>query len=237
MRLQKFLSRAGVASRRKSEILIQAGRVRVDGAVVTERGTSVDPETQRVEVDRELVQLKPAEWLALHKPPGYASTRSDPGKRPTIYDLLPERSHHLFHVGRLDFMSEGLLLMSNEGDLVHRLLHPSMGLRRVYVVTLVGPAPDDIPARLTAGVVLEDGPAAAQSSRWLSRPAVKAPRLEIALAEGRNREIRRMLAALDLKIRRLSRVAFGPVELGSLASGDARELSTRERRSLERAVR
>ncbi len=236
MRLQKFLSRAGVASRRASEDLIRAGRVRVDGVVVTELGTAVDPETQRVEFDLRLVELRPTEWLALHKPPGCACTRDDPGRRPTIYDLIPERLRHLFHVGRLDFMSEGLLLMSNEGDLAHRLLHPSTGLRRTYVVTLLGPAADGVPARLTAGIALEDGPAAATTARWLSKPGGTAPRLEISLAEGRNREIRRMLAALDLRIRRLSRVAFGPIELGSLASGDSRQLSTQERNSLEGAA-
>ena len=139
MRLQKYLARAGVASRRGSEKLIASGRVRVNGEVVTKLGTRVDPNAERVEVDRRRIRLKPVLWLALNKPPGYACTRHDPGRRPIIYDLLPAETRHLPHVGRLDFMSEGLLLLSNEGDVVHRLLHPRTGVERVYHARLRGP--------------------------------------------------------------------------------------------------
>src|SRR5690606_27715743 len=124
MRLQKFLSRAGVASRRAAEAMIREGRVRVNDRVVTELGTRVDPDVDRVSVDGSPVVLARPVWLALHKPRGYVSTRSDPQGRPTIYDLIPERYRGLFHVGRLDADSEGLLLLTNQGDLANRLLHP-----------------------------------------------------------------------------------------------------------------
>ncbi len=236
MRLQKFLSRAGIASRRKSERLITEGRVSVDGAVVTRLGTSVDPEVQSVQVDGRPVCLPPLRWLAVHKPPGYECTRRDPAGRPTIYDLVPEDARHLFHVGRLDYMSEGLVLLSNEGDLAHRVLHPRSGVERRYRVTLVGPVAEDLPERLRAGVALEDGPAVAISADWVAPPRGAAPVIEIVIAEGRNREIRRMLAALGTKIRRLKRVAVGPISLGTLPAGNARWLTDDERRALQAVV-
>ena len=236
MRLQKFLARAGVASRRKCETLITAGRVRVNGRVVTRLGTRVDPETERVEVDHRRVALKAARWLALHKPPGYACTRRDPSGRPTIYDLVPADAHHLPHLGRLDFMSEGLILLSNEGDLANRLLHPSAELDRTYVVELIEPVAADLPARLREGVVLSDGPARARRARWVGGPGTRRPAVEIVIAEGRNREIRRMLARLEVTIRRLRRTSFGPIELGALAAGHSRDLTRAERAALERAA-
>ena len=237
MRLQKFLAGAGVASRRASEQLITSGRVRVDGRVVTALGTRVEPESARVEVDGRRVELKPVRWVALHKPPGYGCTRRDPAGRPTVYELLPPDAHHLPHVGRLDFMSEGLILLSNEGDLAHRLLHPSAEVARTYVVELVGPAAADLPARLEAGVALSDGPARARRARWIRRHGgTRAATVEIVLAEGRNREIRRMLARFEVPIRRLRRTSFGPIELGSLAPGASRDLSIGERAALERAA-
>lgn len=237
MRLQKFLAGAGVASRRACEELITSGRVRVDGRVVTRLGTRVDPESARVEVDGRRVELKPARWMALHKPPGYGCTRRDPAGRPTIYELLPSDAHHLPHVGRLDFMSEGLILLSNEGDLAHRLLHPSAEVARTYVVELAGPAAADLPARLEAGVTLSDGPARARRARWVRRRgATRTPTVEIVLAEGRNREIRRMLARFEVPIQRLRRISFGPIELGALAAGASRDLSIGERAALGRAA-
>ena len=237
MRLQKFLAGAGVASRRACERLITSGRVRVDGRLVTTLGTRVEPESARVEVDGRRVEPKPVRWVALHKPPGYGCTRRDPEGRPTIYDLLPLDAHHLPHVGRLDFMSEGLILLSNEGDLAHRLLHPSAEVSRTYVVELMGPAASDLPTRLEAGVVLSDGPARARRARWVrGRGATAPPTLEIILSEGRNREIRRMLARFEVPIRRLRRTSFGPVALGSLAAGESRDLSIGERAALGRAA-
>ena len=236
MRLQRFLSRAGVASRRKSEELIQAGRVCVDGLVVTRLGTTVDPEIQQVAVDGRTVHLLQADWIALHKPPRFACTRRDPEGRPTIYDLVPSKLHHLFHVGRLDFMSEGLLLLSNEGDVAHRLLHPSRQVERCYVVSLVGPASATLPERLVSGIELSDGMAVAREAEWIVGTDVTAPEIELTLTDGRNREIRRMFAALDLKVSALRRIAFGPIELGELTLGAIRSLSAGERDSLYRIV-
>lgn len=234
MRLQKFLSRAGVASRRKSEEIIAAGRVQVDGEVVRELGSRVEPYAQRVEVDGREVRLSPPRWVALHKPPAFLCTRSDPRGRATVYDLVPESDAELFHVGRLDYLSEGLLLLTNEGDVANALLHPSHEIVRRYRVGIVGPAAADVPARLVAGVRLDDGPAHAVEAAWASDPAESAPELTIALTEGRNREIRRMLAALDLKIRWLRRVAFGPIALGDLPRGALRALTEEEVGALRR---
>ncbi len=232
MRLQKFLARAGVASRRKCEDFIAAGRVRVDGELVTEPGTKVDPERQRVEVDGVVVELLATDWLALHKPPGFACSRDESRGMSTVYELIPPESQHLFHVGRLDLLSEGLLLFSNDGDLAHALLHPSSEVRRRYEVTLVSPAPMDLPQRLIAGVELDAGRAHAKSARWLLAPPSRSPILEVEIAEGRNREVRRMIALFELKIQKLCRVAFGPIELGDLSAGTTRVLSESEREAL-----
>lgn len=237
MRLQKFLARAGVASRRASERLIEAGRVRVDGEVVTRLGSIVDPETQRVEVDDREVRLSPPVWVALHKPPRVLCTRSDPRGRRTVYDLLPEEARELFHVGRLDYMSEGLILLTNEGDVAHGLLHPSREVPRRYRVALVGPVPADLPERLEAGVRLSDGPAAADRARFLrGRADAEAPVLEILLHEGRNREVRRMLKRLGVRVRRLRRVAYGPIRLGDLEAGASRLLGRDEVAALREAA-
>lgn len=236
MRLQKFLARAGVASRRKSEAIIVAGRVRVDGEVVTELGSTVDPGAQRVEVDGREVRLSPPRWIALHKPPAFLCTRSDPEGRATVYDLLPESDAQLFHVGRLDYLSEGLLLLTNEGDVAHALLHPSHEIVRRYRVGVLDPVPVDLPARLVAGVPLDDGRAHAVEAAWATDPGERKPELAIALTEGRNREVRRMLAALDVRIRWLRRVAFGPLTLGDLPRGAMRELASDEVEALRRCA-
>lgn len=237
VRLQKFLSRAGVASRRASEGMIREGRVSVDGSTVTELGRKVDPDAAEVAVDGRVVERQPARWIALHKPPGVLCTRDDPQDRPTVYDLLPEGPlQDLFHVGRLDFLSEGLLLLTNEGDLAHRLLHPSNETARRYEVKLAEPPPADLTRRLLAGVELEDGPASADAASLLPAGAEeRGPTLLLTLREGRNREIRRMLDLLDVKIDRLRRVAFGPMELGDLEPGDWRELEDDEVESLREA--
>jgi 23S rRNA pseudouridine2605 synthase len=229
VRLQKFLARAGVASRRASEELIETGRVTVDGSTVTELGAKVDPERSTVAVDGEVVERRPARWVALHKPPGYLCTRDDPRGRPTVYHLLPEGPlQDLFHVGRLDFMSEGLLLLTNEGDLAHRLLHPSGGTEKRYEVRLAPPVPEGLARRLLAGVELQDGPASADAASVLPDPGGDGTVVLVTLHEGRNREIRRMMDALGGRIRSLRRLSFGPVELGELPAGEWRELDEAE---------
>ena len=237
MRLPKFLSRAGVASRRASEELIAAGRVRVDGDVASRPSLKVDPEASVVEVDGERVELSPPLWIALNKPVGCVVSRSDPGGRRTVYDLLPEgRPQELFHVGRLDFMSEGLLLLTNQGDVAHRLTHPRWEVEKRYEVGVDRSVDRRFVRRLLEGVELEDGPARADAASLLP-PADDGPAvLLLTLHEGRNREIRRMLDALGVSVHYLRRLAVGPVELGELAPGEWRELPPPDRRALRLRV-
>lgn len=236
MRLQKFLSRAGVASRRAAERLIDEGRVRVAGRPVTEQGTRVRPE-EIVEVDGRRVRLSPLRWIALHKPPGVISSRHDPGGRRTVYDLLPEGPlRELFHVGRLDYMSEGLLLLTNAGDLASRLMHPSSEVAKRYEIVVAAPAPPRLVERLREGVVLEDGRAAADAATLAPGPSAAERTLLLTLHEGRNREIRRLLEALGVEIHRLRRVAVGPVELGPLPPEAWRDLTEEEVEALRGAA-
>ncbi len=228
MRLQKYLARAGVASRRASEELIREGRVKVDGDVVTILGTKVDPQACVVEVDDRQVQLEPSRWIMLHKPPGCLCTRSDPEGRPTVYDLIGPELESLFHVGRLDYMSEGMLLLTNEGAVAEQLLHPRNRVLRCYEVTVAGPIPRDVGTRLRNGVELDDGPAWVDDFRVHPGPRPDQVVLELSLREGRNREVRRMMEAVDLTIHALKRVAFGPLELGNLPRGSWRSLEEGE---------
>lgn len=233
MRLQKFLSRAGVASRRASEGLIEAGRVRVNGAVVTQLGARVDAAADVVEVDGRRVEESAPVWIALHKPAGYVCTRRDRHGRRTIYDLVPAEHRALFHVGRLDLESEGLVLLTNQGGVANRLLHPRYEVDRVYEVEAKGRATQTTVRRLLAGVELDDGPARAHDARVLEARASWS-RLRLTMREGRKREVRRMLEALDHPVRRLVRLRLGPVELGDLAPGAWRLLDDAERAELRR---
>ena len=233
-RLQKVLSAAGVASRRHAEELIAAGRVRVNGAVAT-LGDRVEATTDVVEVDGERVTLDTTlRYVLLNKPRGVVSTTSDPEGRPTVTDLinLPDR---LYPVGRLDRDTEGLLLLTNDGDLVHRLLHPSFGVERTYLALVPGPVRRDVLARLRDGVELDDGPARPRRVRVTEQHAGRAV-LEVVMVEGRKREVRRMLAAVGLPVDRLARVAFGGVELGDLRQGKWRFLTDPEVNRLRRAA-
>ena len=228
MRLQKYLARAGVASRRASEELIRQGRVRVDGQVVSVLGTKIDPGASLVEVDDRLVQIEPPRWIMLHKPPGYLCTRSDPEGRPTIYDLMDADLASLFHVGRLDYMSEGMLLLTNEGDVAEQLLHPRNRVRRRYEVTVAGPVSKSLASRVREGVELDDGLARVEDFRV--RPGGRPDQmlLELSLREGRNREVRRLMEAVGLTIHALKRVEFGPLGLENLPPGSWRSLEPGE---------
>ena len=228
MRLQKYLARAGVASRRASEELIREGRVRVDGQVVSVLGTKIDPGASRVEVDDRLVQIEPPRWIMLHKPPGYLCTRSDPEGRPTVYDLMDAEFASLFHVGRLDYMSEGMLLLTNEGDVAEQLLHPRNRVRRRYEVTVAGPVSKSLASRVREGVELDDGLARVEDFRV--RPGGRPDQmlLELSLREGRNREVRRLMEAVGLTIHSLKRVEFGPFRLENLPPGSWRSLEPGE---------
>ena len=228
MRLQKYLARAGVASRRASEELIREGRVRVDGQVVSVLGTKIDPGASRVEVDDRLVQIEPPRWIMLHKPPGYLCTRSDPEGRPTVYDLMDAEFASLFHVGRLDYMSEGMLLLTNEGDVAEQLLHPRNRVRRRYEVTVAGPVSKSLASRVREGVELDDGLARVEDFRV--RPGGRPDQmlLELSLREGRNREVRRLMEVVGLTIHSLKRVEFGPLRLENLPPGSWRSLEPGE---------
>lgn len=235
MRLQKFLSRAGVASRREAERLILQGRVRVDGIVVTELGTQVPHDAQQVEVDGRRVGTSTERWIVFHKPAGTLTTRSDPGGRPTVYDALPKEFESLKYLGRLDRDTEGLLILSNAGDLMHRLQHPSGEVEREYRVQVVGVPDASTLRRLRQGVELEDGLARAREVNVL-RTLGPGCELQLVLTEGRKREVRRLLEAVGHPVRRLIRVRFGPIRLGALSLGAWRDLTGSEVRELADAV-
>ena len=225
MRLQRYLARAGIAARRKAEDLIRAGRVTVNGVVAT-IGQVVDPGKDVVAVDGAGVRAPAATtWMVMNKPSGVLTTRDDPGGRPTVFGIV-EDTPGLTYVGRLDYLTEGVLLLTTDGDAAHKLTHPSREVERTYVATVRGDAPGAARQALR-GVDIDDGPVVALeatatpigSGRW---------ELELTIAEGRNREVRRMCEALGLEVQRLVRTAFGPVRLGALASGESRALTKKE---------
>jgi len=226
IRLQKHLARAGIASRRAAEQVILDGRVRVNGQVVTELGVRVDPAVDEVRVDGRPVTAAPTVWIALNKPRGYVCTRRDPQRRHTVYELLPAEYRSLFTVGRLDAESEGLLLLTNDGDAANRMLHPRYGVRRVYLADVEGVVTRDVLRRLLDGVQLEDGPARAIEAHTLSTWQ-GGSRLRLILAEGRKREVRRLLDVVGHPVKRLRRERYGPINLGKLRVGEWRRLPER----------
>jgi 23S rRNA pseudouridine2605 synthase len=227
-RLQKILAAAGVGSRRACEELISAGRVTVDGrrAVL---GARADPRTAVIEVDGERVVTDTRMlYLALNKPRGIVSTMSDERGRPGIAELLgPSVPRRVYHVGRLDADSEGLLLLTNDGDLANRLTHPSYGIAKTYLVEVPGPLPKGIGRVLRTGVELDDGPAKADAFRLVDATP-RTALVEITLHEGRNRIVRRMMEAVGHPVTRLIRTKVGPVNLGDLKSGRWRHLTRSE---------
>jgi 23S rRNA pseudouridine2605 synthase len=236
VRLQKVLAQAGVASRRAAEELIAAGRVEVDGRVVREMGVRVDPARAVIRVDGERVPTAPGLiHLAVNKPAGVLSAMSDARGRPCLADLLPDRAQRLFHVGRLDADTEGLLLVTNDGPLAHRLAHPSFGVPKTYLAEITGPVPRELGRVLRAGLDLDDGPARADSFRVVDAVGRRVL-VEIVVHEGRNRLVRRMLAQVGHPVARLVRTRYGPVELGNLRPGRHRRLAGSEVTRLYSAV-
>jgi len=236
MRLQKFLARAGAASRRGSEDLMTAGRVTVNGAVVTELGSKVDPRVDEVAVDGVVVALADGPtYLMLNKPAGYVTTMSDPQGRPTVADLFPrDAPAGLFPVGRLDQDTEGLLLLTTDGELAQVLMHPRHHVEKTYLAT-VGGVPDEGDLRkLSEGIELDDGMTAPAEARLAKRSGTAAV-VELVIREGRKRQVRRMLSAIGHPVNRLERVRFGAIELGTLQRGQVRALTSAEVEALKRA--
>jgi 23S rRNA pseudouridine2605 synthase len=236
IRLQKVLAAAGVGSRRHCEEMIGAGRVEVDGEIVRRFGARVDPQTQVIRVDgRRIPAREDLVYLALNKPAGVLTSMSDPRGRPTIADYLGDRMERLFHVGRLDYDTEGLMLLTNDGELAHRLAHPSYGVLKTYLADIAGPLTRDLGRRLMTGIELDDGLATADRFRVVERAGQRAL-VEITLHEGRKHIVRRMLAEAGHPVSRLVRTQVGPVALGPLKPGTTRRLTTREIGELYAAV-
>lgn len=228
IRLQKLLAQSGVASRRRCEALMLAGLVEVDGEVVTRLGTKVDPATAVVRVDgKRLPPVTPHVYLVLNKPRGVVSTMSDPQGRRTLADFLQDRPERLFHVGRLDSDTEGLILLTNDGDFAQRVAHPSFELDKTYVAEVDGVAAKGTVRRLLAGVTLDDGPVEVSACRIVSTHGERSI-VELVIHEGRNRVVRRLLDEVGHPVRRLTRTAIGPVLLRGLPPGTLRELTRDE---------
>ena len=233
-RLNKFLAHAGLGSRRHCEDMIRAGRVSIDDQVVRELGTKVEP-GQKVCFDGAEVHGERSVYWLVNKPRGYLCTNHDPAGRPRAIDLVPHVDQRVYTVGRLDEESEGLLLLTNDGDLAHRLMHPRFGVHKTYLVQVAGqPSHADL-EKLLKGIWLAEGQVHAKGARRLKKQGASTW-LKIVLAEGKNREIRRMLARLEHKVLRLKRIAIGPIQLGHLAVGKTRPLTKTELNSLRKAA-
>jgi 23S rRNA pseudouridine2605 synthase len=239
VRLQKVLSQAGIASRRVAEKLIAQGRVEVDGQPVTELGTRVDPTVSVIHVDGARVVLDESMvYLALNKPRGMHSTMSDERGRPCIGDVVEHRvrgNHNLFHVGRLDADTEGLILLTNDGELAHRLMHPSYQVPKTYVATVAGAVPRGVGKKLRAGIELDDGPAAVDDFAVVDAIPGKTM-VRVTLHEGRKRIVRRLLAAVGFPVQELVRTDIGAVSLGKQRPGSLRALGRNEIGELYKAV-
>ncbi|MEP6815288.1 MAG: pseudouridine synthase [Marmoricola sp.] len=233
VRLQKLLAASGVASRRKCEELMLGGEVEVDGEVVTRLGTKVDPRTAMVRVrGKRLPPVSAHVYLVLNKPTGVVSTMSDPEGRPTLADFVADRPERLFHVGRLDTDTDGLIILTNDGDFAHRLAHPSYEIEKTYVAEVTGLVTRATLGILRGGVTLEDGPVQVSDARVISSHAEpnKTGRsiVELVIHEGRNRIVRRLLDHVGHPVLRLTRTRIGPIGLGQLRQGRIRELDRAE---------
>ncbi len=234
MRLQKFLSDTGVASRRHAEELILAGRVLVNNEVVDTLPAFIDPAEDRIIVDGARVRPQRLEYFLVHKPKGVVCTNRDPAGRVRAIDLLPDLPVRLFPVGRLDEESTGLLLMTNDGELAQRITHPRYGVPKTYYAEVRGRVPPDLPARMKAGVFFAEGRARASEVEVVHSGSDRSA-LQITLREGRNRQVRRMLVRLGHPVRKLKRVQIGPLSLHGLPVGGARRLTVKELAQLRAA--
>ncbi|WP_405878826.1 pseudouridine synthase [Streptomyces sp. NBC_01136] len=226
-RLQKVLARAGYGSRRSCEELVEQARVEVNGEIVMEQGLRVDPEKDEIKVDGLTVATQSYQFFSLNKPAGVVSTMEDPEGRQCLGDYVTNRETRLFHVGRLDTETEGVILLTNHGELAHRLTHPKYGVKKTYLAHIVGPIPRDLGKQLKDGIQLEDGYAKADHFRVVEQTG-KNYLVEVTLHEGRKHIVRRMLAEAGFPVDKLVRVAFGPITLGDQKSGWLRRLSNTE---------
>ncbi|MFD8549854.1 pseudouridine synthase [Streptomyces sp. NPDC059649] len=234
-RLQKVLARAGMGSRRACEELIDQARVEVNGKIVTEQGVRVDPEKDEIKVDGLTVATQSYLFFALNKPAGVVSTMEDPDGRPCLGDYVTNRETRLFHVGRLDTETEGIILLTNHGELAHRLTHPRYGVRKTYLAAIQGPLPRDLGKQLKDGIQLDDGYARADHFRVVQQTG-KNYLVEVSLHEGRKHIVRRMLAEAGFPVDKLVRTAFGPISLGDQKSGWLRRMTNTEVGMLMREV-
>lgn len=234
IRLNKYLSQAGVASRREADKLISGGKVRVNRKIVCTLGTKIDDETDEVTVDGKIVIRKEKHvYLLLNKPPGYLVTMKDPFRRPTVYNLMPPLMNRVFPVGRLDFDSEGLLLLTNDGELAHRLMHPRYGVKKVYRVKVKG-VPETAKMRLLEKGIFLDGKKTAPSRVVILGSSTQAALIRIELTEGRKREVKRMFEAIGHPVLGLKRLQFADLKLGRLKRGQWRYLTSKEVASLKK---
>lgn len=231
VRLQKFLAEAGVASRRAGEQLIKDGRVAVDGLTVNTLGAKVDPQTSRVTVDGQAVRAKRRIYLALNKPPGLVCSRNDEFDRPTIYELIPKEWGHLHSVGRLDYNSEGLIFLTNDGDFSLHLTHPRYGVHKKYLATVEGKVDAEMLGRFTRGVFYQGERFKAEKVRLVSGSSSQSV-VELELAEGKYREVRRLFESQGRMVKRLQRTQIGKIKLGELRPGKWRTLTEAEIKSL-----
>ena len=232
MRLNKIIADAGITSRRGADQLIIEGRVMVDGFVIRELGAKYDPEIVKVSIDGETITRSLSKtYLLLHKPKGVLSTMFDPEGRPSLSDFIDLRTERLFHVGRLDKDSEGLILLTNDGDLTFRATHPSYGLEKTYIIEFDGKLPVGVDKTLLKGVELEDG-----MGRVLSFKQLSPQWIEVTIHEGRYHIIRRLMEAVDVPVLRLIRTKFGPLSLGDTPEGRWRDLNSVELLSLQKAL-
>jgi len=233
-RLHKFLAQCGVASRRKAEVLIAEGRVKVNGHIVREPGTSVVPGEDRVEVNGRPVREVHQGVILLNKPRGIVSTMSDPHGRPTVARFLTQQFKSYFPVGRLDYESSGLMILTNDGEMAERLLHPRYELERVYEVEVEGAVPQATLRKITQGVRLEDGMARARAK--ILESVNNTTLLQISISEGRNRIIRRLMESVGHPVIALVRIAHGPFRMGRLRTGEVRRLTERDYQFFRRKV-
>jgi 23S rRNA pseudouridine2605 synthase len=231
MRLQKFLAESGVASRRASEAIILEGRVSINGRVVRTLGTKIELGHDRIELDGQPLKTRRKIYIAVNKPPGFLCTRKDPLNRNTVFDLLPPEWAHLVSVGRLDRDSEGLLFLTNDGDFVLRLTHPRYGVRKIYQAAVEGKVHPPMLKRFTQGIEDDGEILKAEKARTISATNSKSV-VELELAEGRNREVRRLFASQELNVIKLQRIQIGRIKLGELPVGKWRTLTDTEIKSL-----